>query len=352
MAKDHYKTLGVSKEATDTEIKTAYKKLAKKYHPDINKEPGAENKFKEINEAYESISTAEKRQQSNYGSGFGSSYGGFGSNSGFSGFQSDNLGDFFSDMFNFGGQTSGSRGSAGGSKKGRDIQLIFTISLEDAFYGIENKEFSISTYISCVQCSGAGGTGGKIKCRDCNGSGVKSVSNGFISFSNTCGSCEGSGINIANKCKKCNGDGRINAEKKVSIKIPKGVDSNMNLRYEGKGESGVQEGKAGDLLVTIQIKPNALFIRKKQDLFIEKIFTLKDLICGGEIEIIGIDNKPVFVTIPENSLNEKQIIVKGSGMPKINGDRGNLVIEIKPQKQKFNNEFIKEFEILYNKYNK
>lgn len=357
MSKDYYKILGVSKNATKDEISKAYKSLAKKYHPDINKEPGAVDKFKEVNAAYEVLSDDSKRSNyDNFGSADGGGFGGFGGQGfggqgfgqGFGGFgQSDDLGDFFSEMFGFGGR----KGKANNEVKGQDIQIVLTISLEDAFNGLKGRSFKINTFEKCGDCNGKGGTGSQVSCTDCKGTGMKASSHGFISFASTCSSCGGSGRNIANSCKKCHGEGRNSVNKSIEIDIPAGVDNGMTIKYKGLGDVGLRNGGSGDLLVSIQIKEHSIFQRHGDDLVIEKKINLKQMICGDKIKIKGIDGKDVEIEIPSNSSPYDSITISKTGMSKYNGGRGNLVIKMKLESIKLNKEFINEFKNMWNKYN-
>ena len=360
MAKDYYKTLGVSKTATKEEISKAYKNLAKKYHPDINGSPEATEKFKEINAAYDILGNEQKRSSyDSFGSEDGSQgFGGFGQGfgqgfSGFSsgGFDNDEMGDFFSQMFGFGGgRSKSSKGNAAGTR-GQDIQIVLTISLEDAFTGIKNKIFKLNTFETCKDCSGKGGTGGQTTCGDCRGSGMKSSSHGFISFASTCSSCGGSGRNIANMCKKCHGEGRVQASKNIDISIPAGVDNNMTIKYRDFGEPGIRGGGNGDLLVTIQLKEHSIFQRKGDDLVLKQSVNLKQLICGDQIVIKGIDGDKITVIIPENSKPGDKLQIAKHGMIKSSsGLRGNLNVILDLNINKFTSGFQNDFKQIWDKY--
>lgn len=358
MSKDYYKTLGLSKGASNEEIKKAYKNLAKKYHPDINKANDAAEKFKEINEAYEVLSNDKKRSNyDNYGSADGNGFNGFGGGSGFDGFsgfqggfQSDEFGDFFSDMFGFGGG-NGRRAQKSDNIRGQDIQIILSMTLEDAYFGISKKQFKINTFERCDDCKGKGGTGGQNICSDCRGSGMRSSSHGFISFASTCSTCGGSGKNIANSCKKCHGEGRNQTNKTIEISIPSGVDNGMTIKYKDLGECGVRGGNNGDLLLTIQIKEHSTFKRKNENLIIDYKVNLKQLICGDKIKIKGIDGKDINIDIPSGISIDDILVSKGNGMPRYQGGKGDLLINIKLLEKKYNSKFIEEFKKIWELYN-
>lgn len=355
MAKDYYKILGVSKNSTKEEISKAYKILAKKFHPDINKDSGATAKFKEINEAYDTLGDEQKRKNyDNFGSADGGGFGGFGgsgfgqNSGGFHGFEGDDLGDFFSEMFGFGG---GQRSRAkSGAARGNDIQIVLTISLEDSFFGLNKKTFKINTYEKCTDCGGKGGSGGQETCGQCRGSGMQSSSHGFVSFASTCAACGGAGQKIAHSCKKCGGNGRVNFAKNIEVSIPQGVDNGMTLKFGGLGEAGMRGGGHGDLLITIQIKENVLFKRQKNDLIIEKTLTLKQIICGDRLYIKGIDGKEIEAQIPSNLKPGDSVKISKMGMPNTIGTRGDLIINISLESKSFSKDFQNDFAKIWDKY--
>jgi molecular chaperone DnaJ len=345
MSENYYDILGVNKSASTEDIKSAYRKLAKKYHPDINKEAGAEAKFKKVSEAYEVLSDSKKRSNyDNYGTadpgtGFGGGY-----SSGFGGgFNQDNFADMFGDMFGFGG------GRKSSQSPGKDINLVLHITLEEAFYGLKDKIFKIATFDLCKPCGGNGYLGKQSHCDTCRGSGMKTTSMGFMSFASTCDNCGGSGRKATNFCKDCSGNGRVSIKKDINISIPSGVEDNITLQFEGYGEPGLRGGPNGDLLLLIKIKDHAVFKRKSANLYLETKVSLKDIILGGKAYVKGIDGKNVEILIPEGYDISFPLKVSGQGMTKMNnGSRGDLITNIKINKIKITNEFKTKFTELFN----
>jgi len=308
MAKDYYSTLGVSRNAGAEEIKKAYKELAKKYHPDLNKSKGSEEKFKEINEAYRVLGDEKNRQQYDT---FGTAEGGFG---GFHGFQAGDYGFDFGDLFDtifegFGGA------KRRGPRKGSDLQYELEIDLEDAFHGAE-KTIVFEKYVVCPQCKGLGGTNVQ-QCSHCHGSGVvqstKRTIFGIFSTTTTCPKCKGEGVVVADSCKYCRGEGRIVKERKLSVRIPKGIEDGMSIRISEEGEPGEKNAPAGDLYVIIKIKRHPVFERKGNDLFANVLLSFVQAVFGDEIEVPTIDGKGVL-KIPSGTQSETLFRLKGKGM--------------------------------------
>jgi molecular chaperone DnaJ len=325
MAKDYYASLGVSKSANEDEIKKAYRKLAMQYHPDKN--PGnkeAEEKFKEISEAYAVLSDPDKRKKyDTYGSA--DDMGGFGGSGGFdfSGFGG------FSDIFNefFGG--SGGQGSRGGSRKssfqgadGADLRYNLSMSLKDVYYGIE-KKISFQTFVFCSPCGGSGGKDGSkpVTCKTCKGSGSVRRQQGFFVIETPCGSCGGSGGMVAEKCSSCRGEGRISKEKVLSVKIPAGVIDGQRIRLSGEGEAGVRGGRTGDLYVFVSISKHEFFEREGDDLMCAVTIPFTDAILGGEIEIPLIQGSKERVKIPEGVQYGEILTLQDKGLPILNTKR-------------------------------
>jgi len=309
MAKDYYATLGISKNASQEEIKKAYKTLAKKYHPDINKSKDAEAKFKEINEAYSVLGNEKSRGQ--YDS-FGTAGHGF---EGFSGFQGGAHGFDFSDVFDtfFSGFGGGPRRR--GSRRGDDLRYELTIDLEDAYHGAE-KTISFDKYVVCDECNGAGGTSIE-KCSACNGSGFVQATNrtlfGVFATTSTCHKCKGEGSLPKNTCKKCGGEGKIVGEKKLKVKIPKGIETGMSIRISGEGEAGEKNAPSGDLYVEIKIRKHPVFERRGDDLLTRVPLSFIQAVFGDEIEVPTIDGK-VKLKIPPGTQSETIFRLKEKGM--------------------------------------
>ncbi len=323
MAKrDFYEVLGVAKNASDDEIKKAYRKLAMKYHPDRNqgdKAKEAEEKFKEVKEAYEILSDASKRGaydrfghagvDPNMGGG---RPGGPGAE-GFGGF-ADAFGDIFGDIF--GGAMGGRAGGGGRSAafRGADLRYNMEITLEQAAKGFAT-DIRVPSWDNCEVCHGSGakpGTQPKT-CGTCGGSGAVRITQGFFSIQQTCPTCHGSGKVIADPCTNCHGEGRIKKNKVLEVSIPAGIDEGQRIRLAGKGEPGMNGGPAGDLYVEIRIKPHEVFQRDGDDLHCEVPISMVTAALGGEVEVGTLTDK-VSITIPEGTQSGKQFRLRGKGV--------------------------------------
>ena len=330
---DYYEILGVSKSASEEEIKKAYRKLAIKYHPDKN--PGdnaAEEKFKEISSAFEILKDPEKRRKyDQFGPDAfrgGGSTGGvdpfdlfrdvFGGGSGGGGF-----GSIFDDFF--GGSTSRNDGS-----QGSDLRVSVTISLEQASQGIE-KEIKYQHHDKCESCSGSGSAAGsgKVMCSTCGGIGQVASNQGFISIRRTCPTCKGSGVTIENPCKECRGEGRKKVQGTVKVNIPMGVSDGNRLCSRGRGDAGMQGGPRGDLYVDVNVKNHKFFERDEDDLFHEIMipFTLATL--GGTVQVPTLDAK-VALKIPAGTPCNKTFRIKDRGMPNLRSParKGDLYVRV------------------------
>ena len=333
MAKDYYKILGVERNATKEEIKKAYKKLAKQYHPDINKEHGSTEKFKEINEAAAILGDEKKRETyDRYGTtaeGFSGGTGGFD----FSDFMrgNGNFGFDFEDVFEsfFGG---GRRRQAG-PRQGRDLAVDIEITLEDAYQGTE-RELAIPRLEQCDNCKGSGAQKSSdiLVCHTCKGSGFVTTTRnaGFAMFQTrtTCRQCRGEGKMIKNPCTECDGQGTMQKTRKIKIKIPKGVESGMELRMAHEGEAGEKGGSSGDLYVRIHVKDHELFERKGDDLYCTIPITFTQAALGAEIEIPTLAGE-VTLDIPAEIQTNTILTMRGKGMPTVRSyGHGDLKVRV------------------------
>jgi molecular chaperone DnaJ len=332
--KDYYEILGVAKESTADDIKKAYRKLAIKYHPDKN--PGnkeAEEKFKELGEAYEILSDENKRasydrfghQAFNPG-GNGGSGGGF--HDPFDIFrEAFGTGGGFSDIFSeaFGGE----QGGGTRQNRGSDLRYDLEITLEEAVRGCE-KEISMRKYDTCDTCDGSGAAAGSktVTCKTCHGAGQVSVSRGFFTMAQTCPTCRGAGKIIEKPCPKCHGEGRVEKSSKIKIKIPVGVDTGSRLRSTGHGESGVRGGRAGDLYIVIHVKDHPIFQRDGENLYCEAPISFVKAALGGELAVPTLEG-PAIVKIPAGTQSGKVFRLRGKGIPDLHGHgRGNLNVRV------------------------
>ena len=325
--KDYYKILGVGENASQEEIKSAFRKLARKYHPDVaGKE--SEEKFKEINEAFQVLGNPQKKAQ----------YDQFGSDSfrpeDFADFRNFNFEDLFRD-FGFGDIfnifSGGRRNGRVGPRPGSDLRYDIEISLEQAFSGLTTK-IELDVNSTCKSCKGTGAKNGKMKtCSNCGGSGqVKRIQRtpfGQTVFITTCGKCRGLGKTISEKCATCNGTGRIREKKKIEVKIPKGVDEDSYLRISGQGEAGQNGGTSGDLYVVVHIRAHEIFERQGNDLFCNTTIPLSKAILGGEIEVETIDGN-AKLKLPKGTQSHTIFRLKGQGMPDLHtGRRGDQMVK-------------------------
>ena len=332
--KNYYDILGVDKKATPDEIKSAYRKLAMKYHPDRNQgNAEAAEKFKEINEANETLSDQQKRAAYDYelehpgmgGFGGGSGFGGFGGGAGF-----EDISDIFSSIF--GGGFGGGSARTTRSQVGEDIQREMTLSFMDAAKGCK-KSISYTRNEPCGSCQGTGAKGGTAfsTCGKCQGRGVvQQVQNTM--FGRTirqmpCPDCSGTGRIIKDKCPECKGKGATRKETTVSFDIPAGVDTNSYIRKKGFGQAGPNGGAPGDLIVVFRIEPHKIFQRDRFDLKIDLPISYKTAVLGGVVKVPTIDNTFDF-TIPEGTQSGTVFTVRGKGIKSANGGTGNLIIRV------------------------
>lgn len=338
MAKDLYEILGVSKDASESEIKKAFRRRARELHPDVNKAADAEDQFKELNEAYDVLSDPNKRAQyDRFGTIPGAAGGGYGGGSGYVDFDDlfgggfGGMGDIFSSFF--GGQ--GGQGGRPARKEGRDMGVGLRITLEEVARGVE-KEIVYDRLAPCPDCKGTGlGENGKVvTCPECGGKGrVVSVQRTFLGdmqTATTCKKCNGTGSSIENPCPECEGQGRVPDRQRVTVKVPAGIRDGQQLRVGGFGEAGIQGAQAGDLIVTCRVQPHEFFERDGDDLHGRANISFIQAILGAEIEIDGImPDEKVQVRIPAGCQNEQVVRVKGFGMPRLKSDiRGNMYVHV------------------------
>ena len=333
MAKrDYYDVLGVNKDASADQIKSAYRKLAVKYHPDKNKDDKtAEDKFKEASEAYHVLSNSERKQNyDNFGHAAfengGGGRGGFG-NFDFSSSFSDIFEDFFGEGF------GGGRRSRRSNNRGSDLRYDLSISLEEAYTG-KKQDIKFSTSERCDTCSGSGSKPGHNagSCSMCGGHGQVRSSQGFFTVQQTCPQCAGSGEMITHPCSSCSGQGKKQASKRLSVTIPKGVDDGTRIRLAGKGEAGSRGASNGDLYLFINVERHDLFKRSDVNLFFEFPISITDAALGTTIEIPTIDGGKAKIKIPDGTQNGKQFRLKGKGMPFMRrGDYGDLYVQVKTE---------------------
>ncbi|MDR2212755.1 MAG: molecular chaperone DnaJ, partial [Pseudomonadales bacterium] len=314
--KDYYEILGVNRDASDDDIKKAYRKLAMKFHPDRNPDnPKAEEQFKEAKEAYETLSDAQKRAAYDQYGHAAFEAGGMGGNpfgaGGFGGAQGFDFSDIFGDIFGGGGR---GRSNPNAAHRGADLSYNLEISLEDAARGAE-MQIRVPTLAQCETCHGSGAKPGTTPttCTTCNGQGQVRMQQGFFSIQQTCPRCRGSGKIIASPCSACNGAGRVKQHKTLSVKIHPGVDTGDRIRLSGEGEAGLNSGPPGDLFVVIRIKPHAVFQRDHNDLHCEMPISFTTAALGGEIEIPMLDGT-ARIKIPAETQSGKVFRLRGKGI--------------------------------------
>nr|WP_314342133.1 molecular chaperone DnaJ [Simonsiella muelleri] len=355
MSKDLYQILGVPKSASDDDIKKAYRKLAMKYHPDRNPDnKEAEEKFKEVQNAYAILSDAQKRATydqfgnaafENNGAGAGGGFGGFG---GFGGSQSFDFGDIFSQMFGGGGSARQQ------NFQGADLQYSVEISLEEAATGIR-KQITVPTYDECDVCHGSGAKPGSsaTTCSTCHGTGTVHVRQAIFQIQQTCPTCHGTGKEIKDPCTKCHGEGRVATTKTVEVNIPAGIDNGQRIRLSGEGEPGMRGAPAGDLYIHVSVKPHKVFHRDPEaptDLHCELPISFPTAALGGEVEVPTLDGK-VKLSVPTGTQNGKRLRIKGKGMKSVRSSLvGDLychvVVETPVNLTERQKELLQEFENL------
>ena len=364
--RDYYEVLGIGKNATDAEIKSAYRKLAKKYHPDLN--PGnkeAEEKFKEVNEANDVLSDPQKRQRydqfgfagvdPNYAAANGGGAGGFGG-----GFGGVDLGDIFGDIFGggFGGGFSGFGGgsstrTANAPRKGHDIQASLILTFEEAAHGC-SKKITINRQDTCPDCGGTGAAKGTSPetCPDCGGRGYVVTQQrtpfGVMQSQQPCSHCGGRGTIIRNPCKTCRGTGKTAARKSLEINIPAGIDDDQNIALRGQGDAGSNGGPAGDVIVHVTVKADPMFERDGYDVTIHVPITFSQAVLGDDVEVPTVDGR-IVQHIPEGTQSGTKFRLRGQGIQYLNGrGRGDqyviVDVEIPKKVTRAQREALKAFE--------
>ena len=364
--RDYYEVLGIGKNATDAEIKSAYRKLAKKYHPDLN--PGnkeAEEKFKEVNEANDVLSDPQKRQRydqfgfagvdPNYAAANGGGAGGFGG-----GFGGVDLGDIFGDIFGggFGGGFSGFGGgsstrTANAPRKGHDIQASVILTFEEAAHGC-SKKITINRQDTCPDCNGTGCEPGSNPetCTQCNGRGYVVTQQrtpfGVMQSQQPCPHCGGRGTIIKNPCKTCRGTGKTSARKTLEVKIPAGIDDDQNIALRGQGDAGSNGGPAGDVIVHVTVKADPMFERDGYDVTIHVPITFSQAVLGDDVEVPTVDGR-IVQHIPEGTQSGTKFRLRGQGIQYLNGrGRGDqyviVDVEIPKKVTRAQREALKAFE--------
>lgn len=314
--RDYYEILGVNRNASDDEIRKSFRRLAMKHHPDRNAgDKAAEEQFKEVREAYEVLSDSRKRASYDQ---FGDASGGMGGMGGMN--FSDVFGDIFGDIFG---------GGRAGPARGADLRYDLDITLEQAVSGA-TIEIVVPTYVSCQECKGSGARRGAspVNCEDCGGHGQIRMQQGFFTVQQTCPTCRGRGKRIVNPCSECRGQGRVRQSKKLSVKIPPGIDNNDRIRLSGEGEAGEQGAQSGDLYVQIAVKPHAIFGRDGTNLHCEVPVSFVTVALGGDIDVPTLTGR-VKLSIPSGTQSGKIFKVKGMGAPPVRGGgKGDLLCRV------------------------
>lgn len=350
MAKrDYYEILGVTRSCSDGELKTTYRKLAMKWHPDRN--PGdkdCEHKFKEINEAYDVLKDAERRAAYDR---FGHAAFENGGGGGGAGFGSD-FGAAFHDIFDdlFGMARRGAGGRTSGRERGADLRFNLEITLEEAFTG-KNASVQLPTNVTCETCSGTGAKAGTepVACRSCNGTGRIRHAQGFFTLERTCPTCQGRGSVIQEPCKSCAGAGRVTKERALEVQIPAGVEDGTRIRLAGEGEAGMRGGPAGDLYIFLSIAPHGMFQREGADLYCRVPISMTTAALGGDFEVPTIDGGRTRVKIPDGTQTGKRFRLQNKGMTVLRSkSRGDMYVQVAvetPQKlTRRQKELLAEFE--------
>lgn len=336
-----YDVLGVSKDASDDEIKKAYRKLSKKYHPDLNHEEGAEKKFKEVNEAYEILSDPQKKAQyDQFGStgqqGFGSGAGGYGNFGGFDDFSSSGFEDIFGSFF---GGGAGQSRSKNAPRQGRDLQYEMHLTFEEAIFG-KKTEIEYNREAACKTCHGTGAKPGTspVTCSKCNGRGFIQIERqtplGRMMTQQECDVCHGTGKEIKEKCPTCHGTGRVNEKHAVEVTVPAGVEDGNQMRLQGQGEAGYNGGPYGDLFIIFDVAPSKIFKRDGSEIYLDQPISFVQATLGAEIPVKTVHGD-VKLNIPAGTQTGTTFRLKGKGAPKLRGNgNGDEKVTVKIQTPK------------------
>ena len=349
MAKrDYYEVLGVARNADDDKLKSAFRKLAMKWHPDKN--PGdndCEHRFKEINEAYDVLKDADKRAAYDRFGHAAFEHGAGGAQAhGFGADFAATFSDIFDDLFGMGGR----RGRATGRERGADLRYNLEIALDEAFNG-KTAQVRLPTNVTCEACSGSGAKPGTqpIACRTCGGTGRIRHSQGFFTLERTCPACQGRGSVIETPCQNCGGAGRVTKERTLEVNIPAGVEDGTRIRLASEGEAGVRGGTPGDLYIFLSVKPHPIFQREGADLYCRVPISMVTATLGGEFEVPTIDGGRTRVKVPEGTQTGKRFRLQAKGMPVLRSKaRGDMYVQVSvetPQKlTKHQRELLREFD--------
>lgn len=347
--RDYYETLGVARDADEKQLKSAFRKMAMKYHPDRNPDdPAAEAAFKDVNEAYEVLKDGDKRAAyDRYGhaafeNGMGGGAGGFNQDFGAS------MSDIFDDLF--GDFMGGGRRSASSQTRGSDLRYNMDITLEDAFHG-KAAEIDVPTTVTCDTCAGSGARAGTspTTCRTCNGMGKVRAAQGFFTIERTCPACQGRGETITDPCPDCTGSGRQVQERTLSVNIPAGIEDGTRIRLTGEGEAGLRGGPSGDLYIFLSIEPHEFFQREGADIFCRVPVSMTTAALGGTFEVPTVDGGRTRVKVPEGTQSGKQFRLRAKGMPVMrSSQKGDMYVQVDvetPQRlSRRQRELMEEFE--------
>ena len=345
---DYYEVLGASRDASEKELKSAFRKMAMKYHPDRNPDDAeAEAKFKEVGEAYEALKDPQKRAAYDR-FGHAAFENGGGGQGPFGGGGMGGMGDIFEDIF--GEMMGGGRRSSGGRQRGADLRYNMEISLEEAYEG-KSAEVEIPTSVTCDTCDGSGAKPGSAPntCSTCGGAGQVRASSGFFSVQRTCPTCQGRGEVISDPCSPCSGSGRTTKTKTLEVNVPAGIEDGTRIRLAGEGEAGMLGGPTGDLYIFLSIRPHQFFQRDGADIYCRVPISMTTAALGGQFEVGTVEGGQTRVKVPEGTQNAKQFRLKGKGMPVMRTSQfGDMYIQVAietPQNlTKRQREILQEFE--------
>ncbi len=327
MAKSLYESLGVSKNASQDEIKKAYRKLVREVHPDRN--PGSEERFKEVQGAYDVLSDPEKRAQyDRFGSANGARPGGAGAGGTTFDFSDFDLGDIFGGIFGRGGARAGAAPQRG--QRGNDVEVEVRVSFEDALRGVQTT-VPVQLDLACHTCHGTGAAPGTapVTCPECNGSGVVATSQGLFALQQPCPRCRGMGSIVETPCATCHGSGRERRTKRYTVKIPAGVKDGTRIKLKGKGEAGYGGASAGDLYVVTRVEPSKVYERRGDDLVVTVPVSFPTAALGGSVEVPTPEG-PVSLKVPSGTEDGKLLRIKGRGAPRLKGDgKGDVLARVR-----------------------